>query len=845
MAKTRLSRQDKHKDDVASSQRQKIPRNKIKEPKKSIKKKSKETRVSKRRMKQAEPVLLNLKRKTRSSETAPAPLVIDTGGPTLFKFSQVIKRTTRKSPKQTDASKSQIEIDKSKSTKQAEKSKSPKQVDKKQTVKPKSPKQSEKTNSPKQIVKSKSPKQTEKTYSPKQIDKKQHIVKSKSPKQIVKSKSPKLKDKSKPNGINGSNNLDYGDSPQKPVQENSSQKTSSSNTVKTESKSSRQSQNQSTKNRPKRGAANYEVFVNSNKLKKLKLSAPKPREELEEEPVTVEKKPQHEEELDLEEDIQQIEEPISEKEELPISPSLTSEPINRFIDISNDEVLCLMQCKQSVALRGIYELKVVCGAGEMCGYRFLPGREYQQIYCPNLYCTLPFETCEIDNTKSARISQLQSHLINNESILKELSPDITDTTCILSLRKLTISSFACVKDITPFNRLFTGGQSSAISDSALSRISIEISSQSDSVFSTPADYKNVQNEFMTSFSDAADSPIIVLCGGKNVGKSTMSRYLVNSALNVCDTVAYLDCDVGQTEFTAPGLVSLNLITRPLLGPPFSHQLEPECCYFVGGVSPANDPSYYLKCVQRAFYKYSSLGPRVPLIVNTIGWNNGVGVCIMVEILKLIKPNRVVQLISKSIKQNYSSDLSPHYVTNAPGWMWQSSHQVKSEVSSELNYKLLLVKCVTSYGMKGAFQLKSVNLRDLAMLMHLSPVLTRGESILNLRAVKPFELRQCNDENLPMFIRGSLPVCDCYGYGLIRGINHVKKCFLIITSVPIHKLHSVNTLIQGAINVPDLLIMSEDIKKPVPYVDEQSTVRGVKPITSQRNFMRRKKYDRIS
>ncbi len=33
----------------------------------------------------------------------------------------------------------------------------------------------------------------------------------------------------------------------------------------------------------------------------------------------------------------------------------------------------------------------------------------------------------------------------------------------------------------------------------------------------------------------------------------------------CTCVAYLECDVGQTEFTAPGCVALHLITTPVLG----------------------------------------------------------------------------------------------------------------------------------------------------------------------------------------------------------------------------------------------------------------------------------------
>ena len=43
--------------------------------------------------------------------------------------------------------------------------------------------------------------------------------------------------------------------------------------------------------------------------------------------------------------------------------------------------------------------------------------------------------------------------------------------------------------------------------------------------------------------------VLLVCGGKDAGKSTMARWALNSLLNSYEAVAYLDCDVGQSEFT--------------------------------------------------------------------------------------------------------------------------------------------------------------------------------------------------------------------------------------------------------------------------------------------------------
>lgn len=42
-------------------------------------------------------------------------------------------------------------------------------------------------------------------------------------------------------------------------------------------------------------------------------------------------------------------------------------------------------------------------------------------------------------------------------------------------------------------------------------------------------------------------------------------FLSNSLLKNCTEVAFLDCDIGQTEFTPPGLVSLSILpTRDII-----------------------------------------------------------------------------------------------------------------------------------------------------------------------------------------------------------------------------------------------------------------------------------------
>ncbi|KAF3654358.1 putative polynucleotide 5'-hydroxyl-kinase NOL9-like isoform X2 [Capsicum annuum] len=62
-------------------------------------------------------------------------------------------------------------------------------------------------------------------------------------------------------------------------------------------------------------------------------------------------------------------------------------------------------------------------------------------------------------------------------------------------------------------------------------------------------------------SNTSPAPVALVCGPKNSGKTTLSRLLVNVLLQRYKKVAYLDTDVGQTEFTPPGLLSLTTIDK--------------------------------------------------------------------------------------------------------------------------------------------------------------------------------------------------------------------------------------------------------------------------------------------
>lgn len=171
----------------------------------------------------------------------------------------------------------------------------------------------------------------------------------------------------------------------------------------------------------------------------------------------------------------------------------------------------------------------------------------------------------------------------------------------------------------------------------------------------------------------------VICGAKGVGKSTCLRYAVNRLLSATDAVAVIDCDLGQPEFTTPGLLSLHIVSSPILSPTHMHLREPLLSYFVGDITSKNEPEQFAHALQALMAKYTELQedlvrkqirltksnesdansfamlrdrkftPKMiplPLVVNTDGNVRFMGAEILTAVMELVKPTHVLHVSSE-------------------------------------------------------------------------------------------------------------------------------------------------------------------------------------------------------
>ncbi|KAG0427320.1 hypothetical protein HPB47_025625 [Ixodes persulcatus] len=245
---------------------------------------------------------------------------------------------------------------------------------------------------------------------------------------------------------------------------------------------------------------------------------------------------------------------------------------------------------------------------------------------------------------------------------------------------------------------------------------------------------------------SGEVPRVVICGRQNSGKSTVLRTLVNSLLN--------------SEFTPAAALSLTRVTEPLLGPPFTHVHTPEKMYFLGHVSPASQPDAYSAAVSKLLEHCRQHFPNTPLVVNTMGWVAGIGLSLLVDVIRRTSPTDLIQLRPGSADVEDLPPLDPHVVERACGWLTARGDGIGPRVFS----------CHQLPG--GTWRAETLPLprrsqaklkRDAMMLAYL------GRNILNNDTVTPFWLWSTVPYRVPWC---SLAIHDCDGVVRKQDLLHV-------------------------------------------------------------------------
>ncbi|NXX82718.1 NOL9 kinase, partial [Urocolius indicus] len=302
------------------------------------------------------------------------------------------------------------------------------------------------------------------------------------------------------------------------------------------------------------------------------------------------------------------------------------------------------------------------------------------------------------------------------------------------------------------------------------------------------------------------------------------------------------------------------------GPPFTHQQPPRKMVYYGQTSCEQDTERYLDVVT---YVFSSYKKEVPLIINTMGWVKGEGLLLLIDVIRLLSPSHVVQMDTYGWKA--MALLTAEHVHLTPGLHTKGKQQAKCNQlggsgaegwrcpdtegdASAPQYKLLYVHPeFPRAGAAGEARVHSIILQDMSILGYLGQLQDPDVgALLPLHSLVPYQvpfsavaLRVIHTDVAPTNIMYAVnaswvglcripdqvraqgdgpvlltqtPLCDCLGFGIVRGVDMEKKLYHVLTPVPPESLRLVNCLLLGNVAIPNCVLMGQQgIEGEIPYV----------------------------
>ncbi|XP_076133118.1 polynucleotide 5'-hydroxyl-kinase NOL9 isoform X2 [Alosa pseudoharengus] len=543
------------------------------------------------------------------------------------------------------------------------------------------------------------------------------------------------------------------------------------------------------------------------------------------------------------------------------------EPFLTQFDHTNNRTLMVMRPGQTLCFRGKCLLTCLYGRVEVFGFTIEEGQQPYPLYSPASHCPLTITALADSSlsTKNRKEGRQEAKMVVRKYLSsvprKHLLNEMDSDSCVVLLEALDnpltrfLTSHSQLKELFGLSSKELRSDS-AVDNSALSAVGLmALNSSGNQGLITSRSYRDALHRLVQVWGDdeCDRCPIILVYGAKNSGKSTFVRHLINSLLNQTTSVEYLECDVGQTEFTPPGCLSLTAVTEPLLGPPFTHQQEPRHMVYYGQADCQSDLDRYLESL-KSLWRHSS--GDMPVIINTMGWVRGLGFQLLVDLVRFFSVTHVVQLSFGETSQ--CPALTPEFLRTAHGWQTHPPAQpaLGQPENQEAPHSHVFLSIHSEFegaGSSGEMRHQRSNeLRDLALMGYFSQMQAPDSSLIRpLHCFTPYQVSLsavaigvthcdvapthilyaanaslvglcCLDEKVvgrggPMLL-SQTPICPCVGLGVLRGVDMIRGLYLLVTPVHPTLLSRVNCLLLGEISLPKaLLTIQSGVEGDLPYI----------------------------
>jgi len=537
-------------------------------------------------------------------------------------------------------------------------------------------------------------------------------------------------------------------------------------------------------------------------------------------------------------------------------PSETLSDIISCRPLANDKFLFIQNDQSSVYVKGALHIRVLGGAVEVLGARIISSNEYSSLYSPKGHSLLKLTASKGDLDPNIIETLVHEGLNVNEA--KSVVGD-----CIYIVKKVRDSWTKYVQnnlnESTKINLFFRDQNIPEELKNAPDLEHVEkcldvnlfhpyYCPQISRLFEVGENWSLAQTSVEISMRNG-QTPRLLVAGGKGVGKSSFLRWLTNKLLATQSQILFLDLDPGQPELNIPGYLSLSILESPLLGPNYCHSGgRPVKSIYLGDINVSNCPQRYLdiaKDLAEAVSSDCSLS-RLPLLVNTMGWVRGVGLMLLVDLIRMLEPSTVVQVQSRFPRKNLPYPLTPQMVVDC-GDSWLNvkppslsysllelpavpedsraqdmrSKDLWGSPDPRLNRDIILLSRLGKLGGLESFKIFTINFRSIALhLLHaeVKPnclLAALNWALVDLISVEAAAVRRHKQEELYSILRQP-PREHSRGFGVIIDIDPTAKLMHLATYLSPQEISSVNCLVGGSTRLPDSLILN--LKHSLPYVD---------------------------
>ncbi|XP_041654250.1 polynucleotide 5'-hydroxyl-kinase NOL9 [Cheilinus undulatus] len=530
-------------------------------------------------------------------------------------------------------------------------------------------------------------------------------------------------------------------------------------------------------------------------------------------------------------------------------------------DRQNHAVL-VMQENQTLCFRGKCLLTSLYGRVEVMGFTIEEGQQSYPLFSPASHCPLTIRALESShqarNERTDVSAILRKYL--SPASCKKLLKKVRSSSSIILLEPMETPLTRFLSSFTDLTELFSpllNELMSAVLDTPLNGLGMIPLVKTIEGLKMSESYRDALNTVVNACNGDFDGCAVVLvCGTKNVGKSTFIRFLINTLLNHTTSVDYLEGDLGQTEFTPAGCLSLSTVREPLLGPPFTHQSTPEHMIYYGQSSCEWDLDRYLESL-KSLWRRRSQSRETPVIINTMGWVKGFGFQLLVDMIRFFPVSHVVQLSHGGITQ--CPALTPDFLRTAHGY---HTHPPAQTALDELTESHSPPRSYTHLNVQAEFQgvgrqgtskhQRSNEHRELSLLAYLSQLQSADPGpVRPLHSLTPYQVphtavalgvTHCEIAPSHMFyaanaslvglcclgekitsrggpvVLSQAPICPCVGFGVLRGIDMERGLYYLLTPVDPSILRKVNCLLLGALSLPSCILTTQPgFEGETPYV----------------------------